>query len=196
MVGYPNGMKKKTEKAAAHNASRRGMSLEEDLNIANLHYFNTDKAVIYKKPTPVQIVHVDYPSRNKAKITEAYFRNPSTTDYNGIYKGSYIDFEAKEIRNKTLFPLSLIHKHQLNHLFKVEQQGAISFVIIRFSSYNETYLIFTRDLINHLENKDIKSLTLKWIKDRGYLCEYQYHIPCDYLKIVEQERLRRLKQHE
>ena len=48
-------------------------------------------AVIHKKPTPVQIVNVHYPMRSKAVINEAYFRTPSTTDYNGIYNGHYLD---------------------------------------------------------------------------------------------------------
>ena len=41
-------------------------------------------AVIHKKPTPIQIVRVDYPQRSRAKIVEAYFRQASTTDYSGF----------------------------------------------------------------------------------------------------------------
>lgn len=49
-------------------------------------------------------------------INEAYFRTPSTTDYNGVYQGYYIDFEAKETKNKTSFPLNNIHDHQVEHM--------------------------------------------------------------------------------
>ena len=74
----------------------RGMTLESELNITNEYYRVIDKAYIYKKPTPIKIVKVDYPSRDKAKIKEAYFTLPSTTDNKGLYKGKTIDLEAKE----------------------------------------------------------------------------------------------------
>ncbi|HAJ54544.1 MAG TPA: Holliday junction resolvase RecU, partial [Lactobacillus sp.] len=53
---------------------------EEELNLSNQYYRSVDKAVVYKKPTPVQIVKVDYPKRSQAVIREAYFKTPSTTD--------------------------------------------------------------------------------------------------------------------
>ena len=34
-------------------------------------------------------------------ITKGFFRTPSTLDYNGIYRGRYIDYDAKETQNKT-----------------------------------------------------------------------------------------------
>ncbi|MBR2809023.1 MAG: Holliday junction resolvase RecU, partial [Erysipelotrichaceae bacterium] len=93
-MNYPNKASRTYSKVT--NYSNKGMALEDDLNRTNTWYLNNDIAVVYKKPTPIQIVKVDYPQRSKAKITEAYFKKPSTTDYNGVYKGKYIDFEAKE----------------------------------------------------------------------------------------------------
>ena len=90
MVNYPNG-KKKAYTSKPTSAGGRGMALEKDINVTNMFYLSIDKAVIHKKPTPVTIVKVDYPARSAAKITEAYFKLPSTTDYNGIYRGKYID---------------------------------------------------------------------------------------------------------
>ena len=90
MINYPNGKKPVSTMAADArkiSASDRGMELEKEINLTNKTYLACDLAVMYKKPTPVTIVHVDYPRRSAAKITEAYFKLPSTTDYNGIYKG-------------------------------------------------------------------------------------------------------------
>ncbi len=76
-----------TTHSVSDNYTRRGMSLEKDLNDSNAYYADCDRALIHKKPTPIQVVKVDYPARNSAKITEAYYKTPSTTDYNGIYRG-------------------------------------------------------------------------------------------------------------
>lgn len=94
--------RKETKKQV--NMANKGMDLEEIVNEANEYYLANDIAIIHKKPIPVQIVHVDYPARNKAVITEAYYKTPSTTDYNGIYKGYYIDFDCKECNSLTSFP--------------------------------------------------------------------------------------------
>ena len=80
---YPGGVKmSKVIKDISYG--NRGMSLEEDLNISNSYYVDRGVAFIYKKPTPIQITKVDYPSRSSAVIKEAYFKEPSTTDYNGL----------------------------------------------------------------------------------------------------------------
>ena len=107
MIGYPNGKtaaRSVNAQPLKQSAGGRGMSLENDLNKTNEYYLQLDKAVIHKKPTPIQIVQVDYPKRSAAKITEAYFKVPSTTDYNGVYRGKAIDFEARKHARRLPFP--------------------------------------------------------------------------------------------
>ena len=96
--------------------ANRGMTLENDINETNHYYDINDIAIIYKKPTPIKVVNVEYP---RVKIKEAYFNEPSTLDYTGIYKNRYIEFDAKETKSKTSFPLSNIHNHKIKHLSKI-----------------------------------------------------------------------------
>ncbi len=182
VVNYPN--KKKINKTVSYG--NRGATLEHDINETNSYYLAHDIAVIYKKPIPIQIVSVDYPHRRAAKITEAYYKTPSTTDYNGIYKGRYIDFEVKETANKTFFPMPNIHKHQLDHLEQVEKHGAISFLIIRFKTLGRTFLLYIKDLRNVTTNTKTKSIiTLEQFEQYAYEIETKFHPRINYLKILD-----------
>lgn len=180
-MNYP-GRIKKPEKITSYG--NRGMNLENELNETNNYYLINDIAIIYKKPTPITITKVDYPSRLEAVIKEAYFKVPSTTDYNGIYKGYYIDFEAKETKNSS-FPLANIHKHQIDHLEKIEKHGGISFLIVRFTLKNKTFLLETKYLINFLNNNKRKSIPYKYFEKNGYLIKDKFNPRIDYLEIID-----------
>ena len=167
--------------------SNRGMGLENDLNQANKYYLDKNIAVIYKKPTPITINKVNYKSRSDAVITEARFKIPSTTDYNGIYKGKYIDFEAKETKNKTSFPLSNIHNHQIDHLRKIINMGGIGFIIVRFTMLNQTYYLNGKELFLFLDKENRKSIPLSYFKEKGYLLKEKLRPLVDYLEVVERD---------
>ena len=108
----------------------------------NLSYRLSGRCIVYKKPTPIKVVKTSYPNRNMCKITEAYFTQPSTTDYNGvIFGGRYIDFEAKQSSNTTSLPLKNVHEHQVTHMKQVIKQNGICFLIIRFTKLGKTYLL-------------------------------------------------------
>ncbi len=189
MVNYPN-MKKNINTTfhkpeQKHYTAHRGMSLEEDISLSNEYYLSASLAVIYKKPTPVQIVKVDYPKREAAKIVEAYYKTPSTTDYNGIYKGRYIDFEAKETKVK-IFPFANISKHQIDHLQRIIDHGGIAFVIIAFTSLNEVYLIDASYIIYDYYHASRKSMTYEKIKSLGHIIPQGYQPRLDYLKVIDE----------
>lgn len=173
LIGYPNGQGRKIARSSdltsKISAANRGMSLEKDLNDSNQYYLQSGRALIHKKPTPIQVVKVDYPSRKAARITEAYYKVPSTTDYNGIYRGRPIDFEAKETVNKTSFPFKSIHPHQIEHLRLVKQHGGIGFFIIRFRTYGETYLIDAAEIIERYQQAERKSISYQEVKTIGSL---------------------------
>ena len=165
--------------------ANRGMTLEADLKASNDYYLANDIAVIYKKPTPITISKVNYPSRMEAVIKEGYFRTPSTTDYNGIYKGKYIDFEAKETKLKTSFPLINIHPHQINHLKRIYKHGGIGFLIVRFTMINKTFLLPIETLTKFLEESTRKSIPLSYFEKNGYIINDKYNPRVDYLEIVD-----------
>ena len=186
-MNYPNGIKKEnnTSNSKEINYKNRGMTLESEINISNEYYREINKAFIYKKPTPIKITKVDYPSRDKAVIKEAFFTIPSTTDYNGLYRGKYIDFEAKETKSKTAFSLTNIHPHQIKHLENIDCNGGISFLIVRFTVLNETYLLPTRKLMQFINNEKRKSIPVSFFKEEAFLIKENYNPRIDYLKIVD-----------
>lgn len=165
--------------------ANRGMTLEYDIGLANEYYRCNDIAIVYKKPTPITIAKVNYPSRREAIIKEGYFKTPSTTDYNGIYRGKYIDFEAKETKSKTIFPLNNIHSHQIKHLESIMRHGGIGFLIVRFSVLNKTYLLPAETLLEFIQNNNRKSIPLAFFEEKGYLIKDKYNPRVDYLEILD-----------
>ena len=170
MVNYPHQISRKIAQARPKKSNsvdfaNRGMSFESAINATNDYYLSRGLAVIHKKPTPVQIVKVDYPKRSRAKIVEAYFRQASTTDYSGVYKGYYIDFE---------------------HMSQVINQDGICFVLLHFSTLKETYLLPAKDLIAFYQiDKGTKSMPLDYIKKRGYAIAEAAYPQVPYLEIIE-----------
>jgi len=188
VINYP--IKRKAH-IKVNNYANLGMTLESDIEATNLYYLNHQIAVIHKKPTPVQVVNVSYPARNKAKITEAYYKTPSTTDFNGIYKGKYIDFDAKETNSKTSIPLKNIHSHQIEHLKNVDKHGGIAFLIVHFKAYNEYFLLPAKVLFDYYdsqmdEEKGRKSIPYVDFLKKAYLIPFGYQPRLNYLLIVDQ----------
>ena len=193
MVNYPHKLsskKKHQVTSQTKNFANRGMTFEKMINATNDYYLTHGLAVIHKKPTPVQIVRVDYPQRSRAKIVEAYFRQASTTDYSGVYEGFYIDFEAKETKQKHAIPMKNFHPHQIRHMEQVLEQKGICFVLLHFSSYQETYLLPALDLVRfYHQDMGKKSMPLDYIKEFGYVIEQSAFPQIPYLDTVKQHLL-------
>ena len=179
-MNYPN--KKNVIYHKNINYANRGMDLENMINDTNLYLLNKDIAIIYKKPTPIGIVKVDY-ENSKQIITKAYFKSPSTLDYNGIYKGMYIEFDAKSTESKTSFPLANIHKHQIEHIKNIIKHGGIAFLIIGMN--DEYYLLNGIDLINFINNNTRKSIPYTDLKNIAYKLEYNYITGLNYIKYLD-----------
>lgn len=162
--------------------ANRGMSLENDINDTNKYYLDYNIALIYKKPTPIRITKTDYKSM---RITDGFFEMPSTLDYNGIYKGYYVEFDAKETKSTTSFTLNNIHSHQLEHIKKVLMHKGVVFLIVRFTSLNKDYIISGKDLIDFINNNERKSIPISYFEKYCYKIDIKYAPRLDYIKIVD-----------
>lgn len=191
---YPNGKnyskdsknepKKEKNPRSILSAANRGMSLEEDINLSNDYYKNCGIALINKRPTPINIVKVDY--SQGARITDAYFEKQSTTDFNGVYRGKYIDFEAKNTKSSTAFPLSNISEHQITHLKNVISQGGIAFFIICFQVKEEIYLLDASYVIDYYEHGVRKSIPYGIFKEHAILIKQDYSPRLHYIEAIDQ----------
>lgn len=188
MIKYPTGQgNNQSSNKSKPVFGRRGMSLEKMINLSNKYYLNLEIAVVHKKPTPIQIVKVDYPNRSHAKITEAYFRQPSTTDYNGVYQGYYLDFEAKETTRINYLPLDNFHQHQVQHMANCIKQEGICFVIVSFLKLNRFFFLPAATVVKYWDQQKYngrKSIPLKIFEEKGF--EFQPNsIPLiPYIKYV------------
>ncbi|UOQ42745.1 Holliday junction resolvase RecU [Halobacillus salinarum] len=193
-MNYPNGRKEVQKHFPAKNKptssgyGNRGMSLEDDIMATNDYYLQAKMAVVHKKPTPVQIVNVDYPKRSAAVIKEAYFKQASTTDFNGVYRGLYVDFEAKETRNKNSFPLSNIHQHQIDHMKAVLQHGGVCFLIIKFTPLEEIYFLEGTKLFTFWDDQfqgGRKSIPYSYICEEGHLIPFHFQARVNYASVLD-----------
>ena len=192
MIKYSNGQNyskkpKKSSKFSIKSTSfshgNRGMNLEEDINLSNEYYKQNGMCLITKRPTPINVVKVDY--TKGAIITNAYFEKQSTTDYNGVYKGRYIDFEAKSTIKTTSFPLANISKHQIEHLKQVIKHGGIAFFIIEFAKLQQVFLLDASYVIDFYENGARKSIPYEQVISHGHEIKKGYMPRLNYLDVIE-----------
>ncbi|EOP48908.1 recombination protein U [Bacillus cereus VDM053] len=85
-------------------------------------------ALINKRPIPVKVL-----KSTGGQILNGFYEAKSTVDYDGVYKGRAVAFEAKSTQSLTRFDLNNIAHHQLDYLEKAEKMGAICFFLIGFS---------------------------------------------------------------
>lgn len=179
---YKKLLQSKNIKTKSIIYSNRGLSLEEKINKSNIFYRENNICVIFKKPTPINVIKVNY-SLNK--ITEACFEKKSTTDYNGIYKGKYIDFEVKSTLSKTSFPLSNIGEHQIKHLKMISNHKGIAFFIVEFKYYDKIFLL-TFDLFNlFINSNNRKSIPYKFFLENCTIINQGLKPRINYIEAID-----------
>ena len=181
-IKYPTPQKNNTH---VNHIKSQGMLFENALNLSNEYYLKKGIANIHKKPTPIQVVKVDYPKRSASRIVEAYYKTPSTTDYNGVYRGKYIDFEAKETKSLR-FPFRNISEHQINHLARVSRHGGIAFIIIAFTSVGEVYLLDASIMVERFFHDKKQHISYDEVKESGHLIKQGYQPRLAYLDVIDE----------
>jgi len=143
--------------------------LEGLVKKANLDYRIKKVAIVQKIETPIVMT------------SEGLVMKPSTVDFFGCVGGRAIAFDAKETKNKTSFPLSNIHQHQLDFLDYWSECGGIAFFLIHFTSlYKDKAFITPLSKIHqYWDNpKGRKSIPIKdfnsdWLVEiNNYLNQY------------------------
>lgn len=183
MIKYPRPKRESKEKINIVKKGNMGLTLEEDLNLTNNYYIDNDIAFIYKKPTPIHVVRVSNNNTKQMRIVDAFYKEKSTTDYNGIYNGYYIDFDAKETNSKTSIPLKNVASHQARHLENVYQSGGISFLIIHFKVHDKYFIIPQKELRKYY-NDNKKSIPYEDFLKLNLEIPFKLNPRLDYLTII------------
>lgn len=202
IINYPDGRKmiveekkdnkvdhRKTENKTEEEKIRdsmikknMGMGFEKDVTKSCDYYRQLDIADIYKRPTPIKVVKMS--KTHPGMIEEAYFEEKSTTDYVGIYKGKYIDFECKETIHDEI-PYKMIREQQYRHLSSVIKKGGIGFFLVSFKKYQKVFLMPATTILNALEVKAHRGFNLSFFEENGYLVERSYVPPYKLIDVID-----------
>lgn len=152
-----------------------GMNFENDVTKSCDYFREKEIADIYKRPTPIKVVKMS--KTHPGMIEEAYFLEKSTTDFVGIYKGKYIDFECKETIHDSV-PYHMIREQQFLHLKSILSLGGIGFFLVSFKTAQEVYLLKAQIVLEEIEKKKHPGFKREFFKEhgvevrRGYLPPY------------------------
>lgn len=165
--------------------NNRGNAFEIAISNSNAVYMNLNIASIIKRPTPVKVLRTDITGRN---ILKSVWDEKSTVDYDGVYKGKAIHFEAKSTEVTTSFPLKNIKDHQIRHLDRVERMGAICFFLIEFSKLHEIFFVpfsVIKEYFTAAQNGGRKSIPRKVFDERAYPVKTTYRAAVDYIEVID-----------
>ena len=156
------------------------MELEKSIINSNKFYLEQSIAYIYKKHTPIKVISVE-----KNQINKAFFSSSSTLDFVGVYKGKYIEFEAKSTRQTSSFPIKNILKHQFDDMQIIQHFLGICFLIIEFSTLNKYFLCPYEKIKDYINISKRKSIKYEWfIKNCGEINQ-SYYPRLNYLAEVD-----------
>jgi recombination protein U len=162
--------------------ANRGQAFEDLINFANNQYRTQQIALIHKRPTPIKALKT-----KGSRILSGVYESKSTVDYDGVYQGKALYFEAKSTREKTRFDLSNVSQHQIIHLEEAEKNGAVCFFLIEFAALHEIYFLPFPTVRHYLLNAanggaksipydDFKFYAWEVTKTKRALLDYLVHV--------------------
>lgn len=163
--------------------ANRGMAFEQLIDYTNQMYERKGIALINKRPTPVKIL-----GHNGHGGINGFVEKPSTVDYDGVYRGRSIAFEAKSTKEMSRFDLKNVQDHQLKYLDKVHRHGGIAFLLVEFIKQQSVYLMSFETLESYwhkAQQGGRKSIRIEDFDIYAYKVE-QGRVPLDYLRVVDQ----------
>lgn len=161
---------------------KRGQAFENLIDYTNQVYKNKGIALINKRPTPMKII-----GQTRGKQHLCVFDKKSTVDYDGIYRGKPIVFEAKSTGLKRV-PLDIIADHQIEYLDQADNQGAISFLIVEIRPMQDVYIVSNAMLqkyVKDAQNGGRKSISIDDLEIYAELVEQGGGVPLNYLSVVD-----------
>lgn len=163
--------------------ANRGMGLEHLIELSNTIYRNKRWAVVTKRPTPVKIIRTAKNGR-----VEGHLERASTVDYDGIYRGRALVFEAKSTKEQHRFPLANFHEHQVEYMRACKDQGAISFAIIEFVKHQTIFFVPFAIVAAAWDKAKAGGAKSIPFDDLNYSCHTitsDRGVPIDYLAILD-----------
>ncbi|MGL5733180.1 MAG: Holliday junction resolvase RecU [Metamycoplasmataceae bacterium] len=154
--------------------NNRGMLLETIINKTIKYYEDKNIALIHKKTLDIKFSSIDEMRRVKNGVV----MSKSTVDYYGIYKGSFIAFEAKST-NTNVIPKSNFKDHQHDYLLRIKKHNGNAFYILLFKQTNEFFLADI-SIINYRK----KTITLEYIRSKAISLELLYPGIIDFIKYL------------
>lgn len=162
--------------------ANRGMGFETLIDHSNAMYKSKGIALIHKRPTPVKIL-----GRNSRGMINGFLEKASTVDYDGVYKGMPIAFEAKSTKELRRFDLKNIADHQIEHLAEFDKHDGISFILVEFARHGTVYLLLYETLEHYwhkAQRGGRKSIPIEDFDVYAYPVE-SGRVPIDYLAVVD-----------
>lgn len=141
---------------------RRGMLLEQEVELTNKQYGIKGIAQIQKVATPIKVIR-----KMPGGKLMACWDKKSTVDFVGcLYDGTYVCFDAKETQEKSL-KLANIKPHQLKHMKDTYELGGAAFILVWFRKLEKCYALPYAALEQYIAESTAKSIPIKYFEENA-----------------------------